>query len=559
MNILNGFDFVGEEERIRRFVMPKKIVLQNGRIKNADSLLQKKPLQIGLAEKDLTEITKDGQENPYIVLDFGAEMHGGARLLAFLAECGEGVVPEVRLTFGESLSEAMSEIGERNATNDHAARSFCVPLPNFSDQEWGQTGFRFLKLELLTDHCTVKLKNILGVFIYRDLEKKGAFLCSDDEVNKIYDTSVYTCLLCLQNMLWDGIKRDRLVWAGDMMPECMTAYYTFGDIKVVRNSLNFLRLQHPLPDWMSIRSYTMWWVLIVYDWYKATGNEAFLKENLDYIFGAIKQVCAHIGPDGSHDFLQNDCFLDWPTAHSEAAVYGQRAVMRMMLKAGEEIAERYRNEEIAALCKEKTALLQKAKEKHCGAKQTAAMLSLSGALDKEAAARLIIDSKTVGFSTYMLYFLLTAAENGGKGAEAFQIMKEYLSAMLKMGATTFFEDFHTEWLDENPCRLDELPQKGQKDLHGSFGDHCYIGLRHSLCHGWASGAVPFLVETVLGIKRAEVGYKKVILKPRLFDLEWAEGSVPTPWGVLSVRHTKLQNGQVKTEYSAPKEIEVLLG
>ena len=29
--------------------------------------------------------------------------------------------------------------------------------------------------------------------------------------------------------------------------------------------------------------------------------------------------------------------------------------------------------------------------------------------------------------------------------------------------------------------------KGKKDIHGDYGDYCYKGFRHSLCHGWASG------------------------------------------------------------------------
>ena len=83
MNILDSFHFVGEEERVRKFVMPKAIALLEGNIENAELLLKKKPMQIGLAENELTLITKNGKKNPYIVLDFGAEMHGGARLLSF--------------------------------------------------------------------------------------------------------------------------------------------------------------------------------------------------------------------------------------------------------------------------------------------------------------------------------------------------------------------------------------------------------------------------------------------------------------------------------------------
>ena len=37
----------------------------------------------------------------------------------------------------------------------------------------------------------------------------------------------------------------------------------------------------------------------------------------------------------------------------------------------------------------------------------------------------------------------------------------------------------------------------------------YKGLRHSLCHGWSSGVVPFFIEETVGLKNLEAGFKKI--------------------------------------------------
>jgi hypothetical protein len=63
--------------------------------------------------------------------------------------------------------------------------------------------------------------------------------------------------------------------------------------------------------------------------------------------------------------------------------------------------------------------------------------------------------------------------------------------MLDLGATTFWEDFDFAWTD-NAARIDELVPAGKKDVHGGYGAYCYIGFRHSLCHGWASGPTAWL-------------------------------------------------------------------
>jgi hypothetical protein len=65
--------------------------------------------------------------------------------------------------------------------------------------------------------------------------------------------------------------------------------------------------------------------------------------------------------------------------------------------------------------------------------------------------------------------------------------------MLDKGATTFWEDFDLAWV-EGSGRIDEFPKNGEKDIHGDCGDYCYVGFRHSLCHGWSAGVIAFMKE-----------------------------------------------------------------
>jgi hypothetical protein len=65
--------------------------------------------------------------------------------------------------------------------------------------------------------------------------------------------------------------------------------------------------------------------------------------------------------------------------------------------------------------------------------------------------------------------------------------------MLAKGATTFWEDFDLDWC-ENSSTIDRFPKKGQRDIHGDFGAYCYLGFRHSLCHGWSSAVIRFIKE-----------------------------------------------------------------
>ncbi len=128
--------------------------------------------------------------------------------------------------------------------------------------------------------------------------------------------------------------------------------------------------------------------------------------------------------------------------------------------------------------------------------------------------------------------------------------------MLDMGATSFWEDFNVSWTN-NAFRIDEMPVNGKKDIHGDYGAYCYKGFRHSFCHGWASGPVPWLTAHVLGIQPLSVGCRTVAIKPDLGNLAWAEGRFPTPLGVIHVRHERGTDGKVKSTINAPEGVEIV--
>lgn len=60
---------------------------------------------------------------------------------------------------------------------------------------------------------------------------------------------------------------------------------------------------------------------------------------------------------------------------------------------------------------------------------------------------------------------------------------------------------------------------------------------------------------VLGIEPVEAGFGKVRIEPHLGNLDLAEGSFPTPYGVITVRHEKQADGSVKSQVKLPKGVK----
>lgn len=153
--------------------------------------------------------------------------------------------------------------------------------------------------------------------------------------------------------------------------------------------------------------------------------------------------------------------------------------------------------------------------------------------------------------------MLEAIAKGGKYEEGMEMISKYWGAMLDLGATTFWEELvYTDALKAG--RIDEIVPEGKFDIHAHTGKYCYIGLRHSLCHGWSAGPTIWLTRHVLGIYPTEPGCKTLVVEPHLGNLEYAKGTFPTPYGVVTVSHTKDKDGKVISKIDSPKHITVIL-
>ena len=184
-------------------------------------------------------------------------------------------------------------------------------------------------------------------------------------------------------------------------------------------------------------------------------------------------------------------------------------------------------------------------------------MAVAGLMEPERACDEII---SVGgardFSTFYGYYMLQALAKAGEYQQALDIIRQYWGGMLDLGATTFWEDFNLDW-SRNAARLDDFVPEGKDDIHGDFLDYCYPGFMHSFCHGWASGPTPWMTRHVLGIEVLDAGCKTIRVNPHLGDLEWAEGTYPTPLGVIYVKHVKKDDGNVVSTVKAPDGIKVV--
>ena len=556
------------DPRVRSFVLPTRIVDRSVAEKKDDGW----PARCAAEKMEMLLTPKHGQvcegyfatdfgprlvsrgEPAFVIFDFGRELHGALQLGMSRSTSPSA---KLRVRFGESVGETCSSIGDgKHASNDHALRDFELPVPRFGTIEVGNTGFRFVRLDLVAGE-SAGFEFVRAVSLMRPMKQIGSFRSSDARLDRIFDTAVRTVHLCCQDYLWDGIKRDRLVWMGDTHPMTMTILSVYGAARVLPESLDYMAAVTPPDKWMNtMATYTLWWIRNVAAWYRFTGDLAYVKRHAAYLEATFDHVAAFLR-DGQG--WTGGSFLDWPTKHNpQASVAGTQGLALLTAEDMAFLAEALGKKPLADRARAMSAALRTLRPDPNGAKSAAALLALSGLRDsREMADAVLLKNGHQGVSTFYGYYMLEALSAAGASRRALDTVRDYWGAMLDVGATSFWEDFNLAWTN-NCTRLDERPVAGRPDIHGDFGEFCYPGYRHSLCHGWSSGPAPWCLNHVLGIRPLDVGCKTVEVKPFLGDLAWAEGSLALPDGdVVRVRVTKNPDGTLQTDVKAPAWVKIV--
>ncbi len=145
---------------------------------------------------------------------------------------------------------------------------------------------------------------------------------------------------------------------------------------------------------------------------------------------------------------------------------------------------------------------------------------------------------------------------GGKNALCEKLVEEemtdcsfsmsffYLRALEKCGRYELADKLFDKWrlmIKRNMTTWGESPEMARSD-----------------CHGWSAVMLYDFPAMLLGVQPVEQGYKKAKIEPLTKSIDFAEGTVPTPFGNISVKWEK-KNGRVNLAVDSPEKIVKIIG
>ena len=500
----------------------------------------KSPNKFKLAVKPVDFAAKEVFEDGTLY-DFGAEMMGSLSFKGLTAQAGATLC----IAYGESRDEALDfahcELTEEIPFKSGAKnKTYTTKIPK---------AFRYIYV--FHDNNRISYGEFGAKSHYLPLINRASFHTSDTLLNNIYDTAVYTLSLNAREFLFDGIKRDRWVWGGDIFQSSLFCYYSFFDLDLVKRSILAVRGKDPMATHINhIMDYTFFWICGFKDYLDYTGDSAFVESTFDKIISTMEFCIGRTNQNGLMEGLKHDwVFVDW--VHHKLDNSGEVCVENMLyykaLSVMSELSRTYRPKLAERYAQLAGAVLAQINGKFWDEQRGMYHYSLKDGVPGETETRhpgifavyldictgaqrdkviknmLLSDKLPAITNPYMRFFELTALCKAGMHSYALEQIRSYWGGMLDAGATSFWEYF-----DQSEQGAEHYVMYGRK-----FG--------RSLCHAWGSTPLYILGRFFAGVTPDAEDAEKFICSPNPCDVASFTAEIPLKKGsvVVSLKHKKL--------------------
>lgn len=438
-------------------------------------------------------------------------------------------------------------------------------------------GFRYIVVRFfnsLDTQTELTVASIKGYEAIYPTEEKGSFECSDRLLEEIYKVSARTVNLCMEDGYTDCPWRERSQWVGDMQVEALFNYYCFGAYELSKKAILEFTSSNTDEGWIpgvcpgssnnNLPTWGMRIPVIVWEYYLFTGDFETLNKAYTGVKKQMEWLLNHTDNNGFFDLKCGWNFVDWTSLDDRYADGCVQGWFYESLIYAEKIAKETGNSQRAKIYNKHAELLKKNIEKFywCNEKKAFKKYRKDSPVRPTDAPEDII-----GQQENFLFNLLGIGSAWQRKNALESITGKTKMYLPNLGdyQSAFLPDNKGNYTGEKVIKIGSpfwsffallslcKSKKYQEVINyiricwglmlESGATSCWeMWDRHtSLCHGWSAAPAMILPSYALGVKPIEPGFKKFFIKPVLFDLEWARGTVPTPCGPIFVSWRKSEN------------------
>ena len=434
-----------------------------------------------------------------------------------------------------------------------------LPGGDFSYEPFHWRCFQFIKLTIETADEPLTLSPLKYKTALFPFERKHRFQCSDDFFQTLEKISWRTFLLCTHETFEDCPYYEQMQYSGDSQITSLIALAGTGDARLTKQALyqfswslrpeGITECRYPATLPVVIPSWSLHYIFMIADYYDYTGDRETVRDLLPCVRNILDWFDRHKDESGLPAKLPHWNIVDWSPRWDRGCPpgwdRGPTCIISSQYLRALRIASRLeeitlshlrkcdnRVDDIAAAINEQFWNEERGLYEDCPGGPDASQYGNawavhSGAATGERATRAmdaaLNDSSLDPASFFGIYFMIRALEDCGQYEKFPQLLGRW-QEMIDGGFSTWAEDI-TYW--------------------------------RSLCHAWSAFPTIEFLRGVLGIKPGKPGFEEILIQPQPLDLQFAEGSVPTPFGKVS-NAWKIEDGVFSIEITAPKGIPLTI-
>lgn len=525
------------------------------------------PIIIPAGSEEIIEIDAGEEMTGYLKADFVGGRGSTVHFLYSESYVQEGVVEPAGIPVkGDRIDTINGHLqGYEDIYSVHGLGN--SDMAEAYEPYWFRT-FRFLQLHITTGNEPLTLSSLDYEETGYPLKVETKAAVSDDSLKDIWEISERTLRRCMHETYEDCPFYEQLQYIMDARQQILYTYAVSADDRLARKCIDDMRraqrrdgllnCSYPNCNMNVIPTFSIYYILMVYDHMMYFGDRDLVKEHMPTIHRILDFFDRHLAPEG---YVKNIgglnrkgefwSFIDWAkewndtdgmpaaglrgplTVESLLYIYGLQHAGKLAEYAGQkEDVERYFaraekvQEAVVRYCTGKDRMLQDSPGVEEYSQHCQVFGILTNTIEAESGQKIllktVLDKNYTQCTVAMSFYLFRALEKTG----LYQYTDQYWNVWRKM-----IEDHCTTCIESETYARSE-------------------------CHGWGALVLYELPSVTLGVRPAVPGYGKILIAPVTGYLTHASGKVKTPVGDVSVSW-KIVDGVFQMEYEAPDGVEVV--
>lgn len=431
--------------------------------------------------------------------------------------------------------------------------------PEIYSPFWFRT-FRFLRLRIVTASVPLVVRTVDLTQTHYPLDITGTFASSSDLDARLWETSVRTLLNCMHETFEDCPYYEQLQYAMDTRSQALFTMHLSTDDRLIRraiedfaasgNSIGLTESRFPSVEPQYIPGFSLYWIRMVAEHVSYVGERAFTERFIGRIDAVLSYFKDRLSPDGfvisPHDdgIVWNfvDWTAQWRTSRGVPDLGPRRAntIATFMYIAALRSAS-----EIARFCNRPSLSDEYADLADLLARQMAE----SPAWDGKTGYFRDSDCGTPQSVHAQVWAVLSGVVRGGTATDLLMraTAEKELASCSYAATLDLFDALRQAGADQ---RVDWSPWEDMLAANLTTWAEDTVSQR-SDCHAWGSVPLQHFPRYILGVSPTAPGFTTASINPAPSSLDWAEGSVPTPHGPVTIHWKRAAAGSRSVTVSAP--------